>query len=254
MANLGELIGELVAWLRGQVDQTGTKGLIVGVSGGLDSAVVAALIKRAMPDGSMGLILPCHSAPEDVLDARLVCETLDLTYGELDLTPAHQAILEPTLRLLPEEGERRSADANLRARLRMCALYTAANALGYLVVGTDNAAEYWTGYFTKYGDGGCDLLPLAQFTKEEVRGLAGLLGVPDRIIHKTPSAGLWPGQTDEGELGVSYADIDGYLQGRTIPEEAAAKLLRLHRQTEHKRRTPTIFQRPWGKPPRLGPA
>jgi NAD+ synthase len=251
LARLADLTLELVAWLRGEVDRTGTKGLIVGVSGGLDSAVVAALIKRAMPDGSMGLILPCHSAPEDCQDARLVCEAFDLTYGELDLTPAHQAILEPTLRLLPHEGARRSADANLRARLRMCTLYTAANALGYLVVGTDNAAEYWTGYFTKYGDGGCDLLPLAQFTKAEVRKLADFLGVPAHIIHKTPSAGLWPGQTDEAEMGVSYTDIDGYLQGAALPGEIVEKLLSLHRQTEHKRRTPTVFQRPWGKPPRL---
>src|SRR5690606_7818796 len=117
---------------------------------------------------------------------------------------------------------------NLRARLRMSTLYTIANNLGYMVVGTDNKAEVYTGYFTKYGDGGVDLLPIANLLKREVYEWAKVLGVPNEIINKAPSAGLWDGQTDELEMGTTYDYIDAYISGNEIPEKDRVIIDKLH--------------------------
>ncbi|NPV91550.1 MAG: NAD(+) synthase [Firmicutes bacterium] len=241
-------IGLLVQWLRDRRAEAGMRGLLVGVSGGIDSAVVASLISRAAGENSLGVILACSNSSEDLEDARLVCRTIGLPHLEYDLLEARDSIFPGILDKLPgspaiREEYRRIADANLRARLRMSSLYTLANALGYLVVGTDNAAEVYTGYFTKYGDGGVDLLPLSQFTKREVRALGSLLGVPERVILKDPTAGLWAGQTDEGEMGVTYQEIDDLLEGKPIGEQARERIEHLHRVTEHKRRLAAAYQR-----------
>ena len=247
MEDLTSDIQAITQWLREQTEAAGAKGLIVGVSGGLDSAVVAGLIKKAYPQDSLGLLLPCHSDPKDVEDGQLVCKALDLAYHQLDLSGAHDALFKPALDLLAgQEIRQMAADANLRARLRMCALYTIANALNYLVVGTDNAAEYYTGYFTKYGDGGCDLLPIAAYTKGEVVQMAHHLGIPPQVIEKAPSAGLWPGQTDEEELGLTYAQLDAYLENREVGAAARQRIERLHLNSQHKRRPPAIYPRPEG--------
>lgn len=241
-------IPKIVQWLQDQVKAAGAKGLVVGISGGIDAAVAGALIKKACPDSSLGIIIPIKSNPQDLIDAELVVNTLGLTAYKLDLTSEHQNMMDKTWQQLgaifPEDKlHHRAADANLRARLRMSAIYTAANALNYLVVGTDNKAEYYTGYFTKYGDGACDLMPLADFTKAEVRELAGLLGIPERIIHKTPSAGLWEGQTDEAEMGTTYTHIDAYLRGESVPEPDRKIIEQMHRSSEHKRKLPPVYRR-----------
>jgi NAD+ synthase len=245
---LAQEIPKIVDWLRNQVEAAGAKGLVVGISGGIDAAVTAALIKKAYPDNSLGIIIPIKSDPQDLVDARLVVETLKIHAYELDLTPEHQSMMDKSWQELEnifpaEQLHRRNADANLRARLRMSALYAAANALNYMVVGTDNKAEYFTGYFTKYGDGACDLLPIVDFTKSEVRELARLLGIPDRIINKAPSAGLWEGQTDEAEMGTTYTHIDAYLNGNPVPERDQEIIERMHRVSEHKRKLPPGYRR-----------
>jgi NAD+ synthase len=235
-----EKIEKLIQWLRDQVTNAGLNGAIVGISGGIDSAVVAHLIKRAFPDNSLGLIMPCKSNPKDMEDALKVVESCGIKHLIIDLTETHNLLFGEVEKQLKEKGEwneetARLGDANTRARLRMTTLYAVANNYGYMVVGTDNAAEWYTGYFTKYGDGGVDLVPLVHFTKGEVREMARILGVPNEIITKAPSAGLWEGQTDENEMGTTYEMIDKYLKGEEVPEKDRQIIERLHKRSQHKR-------------------
>ncbi|MGE5578500.1 MAG: NAD(+) synthase [Bacillota bacterium] len=229
----------LVEWMKERGAEARAKGAIFGVSGGIDSALVLALAKRAWPQNCLGLVLPCHSLQEDVDDALDILKQYECPYRVLDLSDTYETLL----RSLPSEGPEeclRLARANLKPRLRMLTLYYHANLLNYMVVGTGNRDEIYVGYSTKYGDGGVDIQPLGALTKGEVRELARYLGVPPRIVGKPPSAGLWEGQTDEEEMGITYRDIDAYLQGQEVPEEVRLKIERRHRTSEHKRRTPPI--------------
>ncbi len=243
--NRREHIEKTVQWLRDKVEEANCKGLVVGVSGGIDSAVVCNLIKRAYPSNSIGVIMSINSNPKDREDALKVIKGCEIDYIDLDLTEPQLEIKDMALNALKEknlfnENGERAADSNLRARIRMSTLYTVANNLGYLVVGTDNAAEVHTGYFTKYGDGGVDLIPLANLTKYEVYEWAKELGVHEDVINKAPSAGLWEGQTDENEMGTTYDMIDKVVQGKRdeVPQKDLDIIDRLHRISEHKRNMP----------------
>ncbi|MGL5641163.1 MAG: NAD(+) synthase [Paraclostridium sp.] len=244
MTEMNIKIDKTVEWLKTKVKESNTKGLVVGVSGGIDSAVVAYLIKKAFPNDSMGVIMSIKSNPQDRLDALKVIEGCSIEYLDLDLTNEQVSIYEKVTSNLKEKelynpSNDRMSDANLRARVRMSTVYTVANNMGYLVVGTDNAAEIHTGYFTKYGDGGVDLVPLANLTKKDVYEWAKALGVHDDIINKAPSAGLWEGQTDETEMGTTYDMIDAVVEGRIdeVPQKDQEIIARLHRISEHKRHT-----------------
>jgi NAD+ synthase len=253
MDNRGKQISD---WLRARVLAAGARGLVVGLSGGLDSAVVARLCQMAMPGQVLGAIMPCLSDPGDEADAALVASHFGIPAVRLDLQPAFEELigsLRDTLAMIPseqrpqlteEELDRRTRVplVNIKPRLRMTALYFLANSLNYLVAGTGNRSELSIGYFTKYGDGGVDLLPLGTMLKAEVRLLAVELGVPRSIIDKPPSAGLWPGQTDEGEMGFSYADLERYLvRGpEGVAPALALRLERMIRSTEHKRQVPPV--------------
>ncbi len=246
MSTIEQRIEKTVEWLREKVKESNTKGLVVGVSGGIDSAVVTYLIKKAFPNDSMGVIMSIKSNPNDREDALKVINGCEIEYLDLDLTEEQNMILEKVMSSLNQRGlckedNKRIADANLRARVRMSTVYTVANNLGYLVVGTDNAAEIHTGYFTKYGDGGVDLVPLANLTKREVYEWAKALGVHDDVINKAPSAGLWEGQTDEIEMGTTYDMIDNVVEGKVeeVPQKDKEIIDRLHRISEHKRNTPS---------------
>ncbi|QJA09455.1 NAD(+) synthase [Romboutsia sp. CE17] len=235
-------IDKTVEWLREKVKETNCKGLAVGVSGGIDSAVVAYLIKKAFPDNSIGVIMEINSNPQDKEDALKVINGCQIKHIELDLTEQQVGILDKVIGQLQSidvynENNKTISDANLRARVRMSTIYTVANNLNYLVVGTDNAAEVYTGYFTKYGDGGVDLIPIANITKAEVYEWAKVLGVHEDIINKAPSAGLWEGQTDEQEMGTTYKMIDAVVEGRLdeVPQKDLEIIERLHRISAHKR-------------------
>ncbi len=234
-------VEHVVNWLKEQVELSHTNGILVGLSGGIDSSVVACLIKRAFPENSIGVILPCKSNDKDKTDAEAVAEACGIDYIEVELSDAHKNIFDAVTKALGDRGEkRRLTDANLRARLRMSTLYTVGNDMGYLVAGTDNAAELLTGYFTKYGDGGVDILPLAHLTKREVFEWAKYLGVPQSVIDRQPSAGLWEGQTDESEMGVTYNAIDDYIEGKPVSDEDKKIIVRMNTVTEHKRVMPPM--------------
>lgn len=236
-------------WVRGRVVAAGARGLAVGLSGGIDSAVVARLCQIALPDRVVGVMMPCHSDPQDEADARLLAAhfginvlmvNLEPAYDQLvgDLRSAMHAIPAP-MRTTAQPGDikARVPLANVKPRLRMTTLYFVANSLNYLVAGTGNRSELTIGYFTKYGDGGADLLPIGHLLKSEVRTLARDLDVPARIIDKPPSAGLWLGQTDEDEMGFSYAELENYLTRgpEAVSPALALRLERMIRATEHKR-------------------
>lgn len=240
----------LVNWLREQVEQAKVKGLVVGLSGGLDSALVANLIKRAVPEQSLAVIMPCESQQEDLDHAEAVVSQTNINSLTIDLTDSYQNLYQTINHQIKtnatfNEQFDQLARANLKARLRMATLYTIATNHQYLVVGTDNAAEWYTGYFTKYGDGGVDINPLVHLTKAEVKEMAEYLGVPEAITQKQPSAGLWEGQTDEAEMGTTYLYIDRYLKGEPIPDRDREIIERMHKRSEHKRNiaaTPDKFE------------
>src|SRR5690625_1233016 len=237
---LDKTIDHIVSWLRTQVKNAKVNGLVVGLSGGLDSAVVSYLIQRAFPDDSLAVIMPLRSNPNDIKHAEAVVQGSGIRSLTIDLSNSHQTLYASIQDQLIEKNELvaetdRLADANLRARLRMSTLYTIATNYNYLVVGTDNASEYFTGYFTKYGDGGVDIQPIIDFTKAEVRDMATVLGVTDEVVQKKPSADLWIGQTDEDEMGTTYDKIDAYIQGEEIPEKDKVIIEKMHKKSMHKR-------------------
>lgn len=238
------LSSEIANWIKQRVEESKTKGAVVGLSGGLDSTCVAILSKMALGSSVLGLILPCQSNPEDERFARLVAEKIDIKVEKVELDLVFDKFCES----LPSAG--RIISANLKPRLRMITLYYFASKMNYLVVGCGNKSELTAGYFTKYGDGGVDILPLGGLLKTEVRELAKDLGVPSEIIERVPTAGLWDGQTDESELGISYEDLDKAItalesgKSQDFPsQEVLKKVKELIKRSEHKRSSIPVFKK-----------
>lgn len=233
-----KIIDEVVKWIQDRVHEAKAKGVVFGLSGGIDSAVVAGLAKKAFPDNSLGVIMPCHSNPIDEEHGRLVADAIGLKVEKVDLTETYDTLLKS----IPFEAGNKMALANIKPRLRMTTLYYYAQNLGYLVLGPSNKSEFTVGYFTKHGDSGVDLLPIASFTKTQVRDLARELKIPNIIIEKPPTAGLWENQTDEKEMGFGYDVLDKYIETKTGPEDIVEKIEHMNRISEHKRNMPPIFK------------
>jgi NAD+ synthase len=241
-------IDRLVQWLDRQLAASRARGFVVGLSGGVDSAVVARLCQLARDQDTVCVLMPCHSDPQDEADAALVADQFRLPTVRADLAQAYDTLLETAREALgglrraeehpPDDPRARLPLANVKPRLRMTTLYLVANSLNYLVAGTGNRSELAIGYFTKYGDGGVDLLPIGHLVKSKVRALARDLGVPARVVEKAPSAGLWLGQTDESEMGFTYADLERYLEEgpQSVAPAVALKIERLARASDHKRK------------------
>ena len=249
-------IDAIVRWMQERVNAAGSRGIVAGLSGGIDSAVVVGLAARAMPGQVVGVVLPCHSDPQDEADARLAAEAFGISTIRVDLGPTYDRLLSDlegavdtlprTVRphpISPDRDPKGSLPiANVKPRLRMTSLYYVANSLNYLVAGTGNRSELTIGYFTKYGDGGVDILPIGRLLKSDVRAMARELGVPQPIIDKAPSAGLWMGQTDEAEMGFTYEQLESYLTRgpETVPAGIAERIDGLARASDHKRALPPM--------------
>ena len=237
---------DLVGFIRGTVESIGCKGVVVGLSGGIDSATVTKLCVDALgPDKVLNVFMPSRVTPaEDYKTTSELCSMWGTEYKVVDIQPAVDALMAVLLsgREMPLER------GNISARCRMIVLYNLAKKRDYVVMGTSNQSEMMMGYFTKFGDGACDITPMANLYKTEVRQMARLIGVPEPIIAKPPSAGLWEGQTDESEMGIKYEDLDGILydleQDRSDSQIAAdtglpiSEIVRIRTQVqsmEHKR-------------------
>ena len=246
---------QVTDFIRSQIEKSGLKGAIVSLSGGIDSSLVLALTVEALgPERVTGVTMPERDVtPEsDITDVMQLCATYDVTCDTVEITQ----ILHVMRDALPiRDLEDRVSLGNLKARTRMVVAYHYANSLSRMVMGSSNKTELLTGYFTKYGDGGVDLMPIAGLYKTQVRQLARHLRLPESVISKPPSAGLWPGQTDEGELGITYELMDlvlyGMEMGMKAPEIArdlkvkgglVEMVLNRVRSTEHKRRLPLILR------------
>jgi NAD+ synthase len=240
-------VEKITEFIRKKVEEAGAEGVVVGVSGGIDSATTAYLAVRALGrEKVLGLIMPYYEN-RDVEDAELVCNSLGIECKLINIRP----VVDSLVSQLGFQPDRRSL-GNIMARTRMVLLYAHANQLNRLVLGTSNRSEFLTGYFTKWGDGASDYAPLINLYKTEVWEIAKLLGVPERIIRKKPTAGLWEGQTDEDELGISYRLLDEILWrlvdlGKSRDEiagelgidvEKVEHVENIVKRSEHKRRLP----------------
>jgi NAD+ synthase len=240
----------IATWLRERAHAAGARGFVVGLSGGIDSALVTALCHRAIPQRVVGVLLPCYSHPQDEADARLAAKAAEVPAVTVNLDAAFDALttsLHAAIKGLPTSPgvvdiKQQMPEANIKPRLRMASLYFIANSLNYLVAGTGNRSELYLGYFTKYGDGGVDVLPIGGLLKSEVVAMARELGVPASIIDKPPTAGLWMGQTDEAEMGFSYDMLEAYITkgASAVPAQVAARIEQLRSTSDHKRATPPV--------------
>jgi len=238
--NAERLAEKLVQWIKDKVLAGGCKGVVVGISGGLDSSVLAVLCQRAFPESTLGVVMPCYSCQEDSEHARAVASKFSIPTINVVLDDIYDALFKKLPDYKGDTAVSHVAQANLKVRLRMLTLYYIANQRRYMVAGSGNRSELAVGYFTKYGDGGVDIMPLGSLVKGQVKELAGFLGVPSAIIDKPPSAGLWEGQTDEGELGFSYDELDRFLLTGEASDEVKRKIESRMAASEHKRSLPPI--------------
>jgi NAD+ synthase len=237
-------------FIRQKVEESGGNGVVIGLSGGIDSATVSKLCADAVgPEKVLNLFMPSGaSSRQDRQDAEGFCRQFGMEFKVVDIEPAVSTFRS----MLPSPDCNKYA-GNVMARCRMIILYHHACMLGRVVMGTSNKSELLTGYFTKFGDGGSDFCPLGDLYKTEVRQLAEQIGVTRAIIDKVPSAGLWAGQTDEGEMGISYDELDQVLLGiersmtneevaaeTGIPLDKVERVWAMHKCSVHKRKTPLI--------------
>ena len=226
-----------INWIKEYVTSCGADGVVVGNSGGKDSATVIAMATRALgKDKVLTIAMPCNSISADLEDAKLVSMTFNVPLLEIDLTNSYNQFendINKSLKSINKELDQ-EAKVNSKPRLRMTTLYSVAQSLNYLVIGTGNLCDQMVGYTTKWGDSASDFNPIGNFTVKEVLAIGKYLGVPDKIISKAPSDGLGS-KTDEEKMGVTYDQIEEYIEtGKTDPE-AMNIIERKNRTSNHKR-------------------
>ena len=246
---------KIIGFIADQIKASGLRGAIVAVSGGIDSAVALSLTAKALGGNRVRAItMPERdiTSEDDVKDVMRLAGMLDVTCDIVDITPMIHVMQS---RLPLYDPSDLVSSGNIRPRVRMVVTYHYANILRSMVVGSSNRSEWLTGYFTKYGDGGVDLMPLAGLYKTQIRQLAEHLGIPRRIVEKTPTAGLWPGQSDEEEMGIKYEVLDlilyawerglkkaGIADALHVDPMTVKRVLERVRLNEHKRRLPLILR------------
>ena len=240
---LKEYLLEIEEFLKKYLEESHCKAYVLGLSGGVDSSLVAAIARKAVgKDKLFCYALDIDSNPADVEDAKKVADELDLHLEVINLSKTYHSYLDD----LQGKEFIRLTKSNLKVRMRMVALFAFAQEKSGLVLGTDNMDERYVGYFTKYGDGAADVLPIVYLTKKEVREAAELYGLYSLLANRVPSAGLFEGQTDETEMGVKYEDLDKYLLGGKVEKSVEERIEHLHRISEHKRApipTPKEYKR-----------
>lgn len=245
-----EVVSVITNFIRTYVENSRCKGVVIGLSGGVDSAVTAVLCRKALGrDKTICLFLPDESTPEsDIKDQKTLVETFDLICETRDITPLVR-MAEKTSLIKPDK----MALANIKARIRMIILFEYANMTNNLVCGTSNKSELLIGYFTKYGDAGADIMPIGDLYKTQIWELARFLGILDEIIDKPPTAGLYKGQLDEKEIQLKYDQLDRILMGlekklsidkiarfSEVSIEDVLRIKNMRVKTQHKRRFPLI--------------
>ena len=221
-----------VKWIKKVLKDSHMKGIVYGNSGGKDSALVGILCKAAC-DNTLGVLMPCSSKRnfgEDTEDGKAVAEKFGIETITIDLTDVRKSMVEVLLEQISE-----ASLTNIAPRLRMTTLYAIAQSKNMLVAGTGNRDEIYVGYYTKWGDGSSDFNPIADLTVGEIYEFLTYLEAPEHIINKAPSAGLFEGQTDEGEMGIKYSDIDKYLLTGEGDADVIKKIENMHKKSEHKR-------------------
>jgi NAD+ synthase len=242
--SIEKLTQGLVSWIKKSVLAVRGSGVVFGMSGGVDSSVVAVLCQKAFPNTSLGIIMPCHSNIVDKKHAELVADKFHIPTKVVVLDEVFSKLVKAFSDNDYDTATQRLAEANIKPRLRMLTLYYFANRLNYLVIGSGNKSELFVGYFSKYGDGGVDLMPLGNLVKSQVNELAVYLEIPRDIINKPPSGGLWNGQTDEMEMGLTYKELDCYLLTGEAEERIKEKIESLAKKNAHKLclpPTPPVF-------------
>ena len=236
----------VVKFIRDYFEKNNLGGVVIGISGGKDSAVVAALFAEAIgPERILGVTLPCHSLATDKSDAEIIADFYNFRLINLDLTKTYDSFKDEVYKLDDfTDEELLNSDINIKPRLRMSSLYylaaleSALKGKTYVVAGTSNKCEEFVGYFTKGGDNVCDIKTIADFTVEQVLAIGEELNVPHNILYKTPSDGL-SGKSDEDKLGVTYKAITDYMEGKEVSEKDKKTIERLHKNTHHKFNIPT---------------
>lgn len=232
-------------YIRRLVENAHAKGVVFGNSGGKDSALVGILSRLALPEDYrvLGLIMPCESKinfTTDKDDADALAERFGIEKRVIDLTDAKKEIVKRT-------GELSALNSvalnNIAPRLRMTTLYTVGAAENLLVAGTGNRCERFMGYFTKWGDGAFDFNPISDLYVSEVYDFLRYLGCPESIINKAPSAGLFEGQTDEKEMGVTYDEVERFIKGEEVSSDSREIIERYHARSQHKRGLAELFEK-----------
>ncbi len=233
-------IENAINWIKQYVENSGAKGIVIGNSGGKDSATVIAMATKAIgKENIVTIFMPCNSLNSDFEDAKLVSETFGVRFLKVDLGNSYRE-MEKEINSNLFSKLSKEATINIKPRLRMTTLYAVAQTLGYLVIGTGNLCETMVGYTTKWGDNSSDFNPIGNFTVDEVLEIGKTLGVPDKILKKAPSDGL-SGLTDEDKMGIKYSQIAEMIETGNTEEKVKQEILKRYNNSKHKRSCVPIY-------------